>query len=321
MSIRIVEVPVEVIKRDPNQPRTSFDAACIRELGQSILTEGCINPIELDKDYVIITGEMRWRACKIAGLKTIPARIISLSPKTRFRRQVIENIHRNTMTDWDTAKALQKLLIGDGSQATIRSSKEHKGGMEDKGLRELSRQIGKSLAFMIEKLDLLKSSPQFQKAVKENKLTSSFLRAIKRSPEELKPQIEKKILDGEFATRDRALQIAVALKGASPVQQQEIMAVSYKGMDPIKIHNTIKKILPDYNPGQTTIHKAFQPSEEIMEEVNRMDSVLEKYSLLDVGSFNIPRVVMGMGGLVRHMKLWLEKPPIQQLPIRKEPTA
>jgi ParB family chromosome partitioning protein len=69
--MNIQEYPIAKIIPDPSQPRTVFPPTRIAEMAKSILTEGVINPVEIDKDGVIVTGEMRWRAAKEAGLKTI----------------------------------------------------------------------------------------------------------------------------------------------------------------------------------------------------------------------------------------------------------
>ena len=178
--MRIVEIPINQLKRDSNQPRQTLDSERVKEMAKSILTEGVINPIEVDKDNVIVTGEMRWRAAKLAGLKTIPCKRMVINPEKRFCRQVIENIHHNTMTDWDTGKALQKLLL-----LLPGSNKEGKGHWNDRNLTKLSNQIGKSDDYIKEKLDIINSSNKFQKAVKSG-LPGSFIRAINRAPEEFR---------------------------------------------------------------------------------------------------------------------------------------
>ena len=107
--MNIIQKNINEIRPDTNQPRKNFPETRIREMAKSILTEGIINPIEVDKDGVIVTGEIRWRSAKEAGLKTVPVKVIDPG-KTRFRRQVVENVHHNTMTTMDTSRALSKLL-------------------------------------------------------------------------------------------------------------------------------------------------------------------------------------------------------------------
>ncbi len=91
--MKIVNVLLSKIKPDKNQPRQTIDEEHIKEISQSIVTEGVINAIEIDENNVIITGEQRWRAAKLAGLKEVPCKILKITPELRFRRQVIENLH------------------------------------------------------------------------------------------------------------------------------------------------------------------------------------------------------------------------------------
>ena len=77
--MEIIEIEIDKIKPDKDQPRTSMDELELKEMAQSIVTQGVINPIEVDNDMVIITGERRWRAAKIAGLKVVPVKIFNLN--------------------------------------------------------------------------------------------------------------------------------------------------------------------------------------------------------------------------------------------------
>lgn len=218
--MKIIEVPIEKIKFDKNQPRQTLNHDKIVEMAQSIKTEGVINPIEIDSDYKIITGELRFRASKLAGLKVVPCKMLT-NLKYRYRRQVIENLHNNTMSDWDTAVALKKLLDGDGRQGSIRSSKQHKGGNPDQGIRELGRIIGKGQTFILEKLSLLEASKPFQKAVQKG-LPASFIRAIKMAPVPYQKELENKIIKGDFRNREEAIEVAKALK-RTPEKAVEIL--------------------------------------------------------------------------------------------------
>jgi ParB family chromosome partitioning protein len=106
----IVEKKINEIIPDKNQPRKNIDQEKLEEMTRSMITEGLINPIEIDENNVIVTGEMRWRACMAAGQEVIKCRVVKVAGRDRYKRQVIENIHNNTMNSWDTAKALEYLL-------------------------------------------------------------------------------------------------------------------------------------------------------------------------------------------------------------------
>src|SRR3990167_6471807 len=112
-------VKIELLKPDPNQPRKVIDERSVEKLSRSLATEGLINPIEVDKDYMIITGELRGRASKLLGLKEVSIQInqSNLSPYERLRRQMAENLHQSgvkgggeAMNPMDTARGWQNLI-------------------------------------------------------------------------------------------------------------------------------------------------------------------------------------------------------------------
>ncbi len=112
-------VLIDDIKPDPSQPRKIVSIKHIDELAINIQTIGMINPIELDINMVIITGECRWRAAKKAGWTEVPVIInnVPLAPYDRLRRQVSENFLQSggdkgeMMNAVDTAKGFGRLLI------------------------------------------------------------------------------------------------------------------------------------------------------------------------------------------------------------------
>src|SRR5882757_665606 len=108
--MKILELELKKIKPDPNQPRKLFNPDKVNELAQTFKTVGIINPIEVDEDYMIITGENRFRAAKVAGLTTVPVKVLKIDDNTRFLRQVIENIQYNNLSPFEIAKALEKIL-------------------------------------------------------------------------------------------------------------------------------------------------------------------------------------------------------------------
>lgn len=99
------------LKQDPNQPRKKFDQDSINHLAQTMKSQGVINPIEIDENDVIVTGEMRWRASKKARLTDIECKqITGLSEIDRFERQTVENLHHNVLTSKEKEDAVKKLF-------------------------------------------------------------------------------------------------------------------------------------------------------------------------------------------------------------------
>lgn len=219
------------LKADPNQPRHFFDIARIKEMAKSILTEGVINPIEVDKNFVIVTGEMRWRASKYAGLTEIPVKIIDIDKDVRFRRQTIENIHHNTMTAMETAEALSKLL----SATTVKQG-------VDAGIRELGRELGKNPTYITDHLNLLKQSEKTKQYLSDPKGKMSLIREIdKYAPDEFKEELKEKVADGQINNYRVATELSRALT-RQPDKSEELLGKDWKeakDTDVKKIHDIV----------------------------------------------------------------------------------
>ncbi len=109
----VSELKINDIEPNREQPRKSFDQEKLQSLADSITQHGVVQPIivkKKDKGYSIIAGERRWRAAKIAGLKTIPAIVKDLSPQGVMEIALIENIQREDLNPIEEAEAYQKLM-------------------------------------------------------------------------------------------------------------------------------------------------------------------------------------------------------------------
>ena len=301
MKIQLIEV--SKIKPDKNQPRKTIDPSRVEEMAQSIITEGLINPIEVDEKFVIVTGEMRFWACKKAGLKKVHCKIIKISPENRFRRQVIENVHHNSMSDWDTAKSLEKLLrTSPGDIRTV------PGGRSDQGITRLATQIGKSRGYIMEHLEILKSSQKIKDAIKRGDLKSSFLRAIREAPEKHQKAMEKKILRKEFTTRDGARSVARAIK-ENPSKASELMKTDYSKLDTTeKVKDHLKKVIPGYTntPLKDAFAESRKPSEYLADLTSAVIDWLETHPAKGVGTFYVYGVIEDLVITRRAIDKWLK---------------
>jgi ParB family chromosome partitioning protein len=109
----MVEVALEDIYPNATQPRTYFDETALQELAQSIRNLGVIQPITLRKDgdkFEIISGERRYRASKIAGLKSVPAYIRLVNDQELLEMALVENIQREDLDAIEVALTYQRLL-------------------------------------------------------------------------------------------------------------------------------------------------------------------------------------------------------------------
>jgi len=110
----VLEIEIESIKFDPNQPRKIMNAESLKELAQSIEAKGIIEPVivrPFDGGYMLISGERRIRAAQMAGLKKVPAMIKdNLSPQEIREIQLIENLQREDITPLERAEAIRDYL-------------------------------------------------------------------------------------------------------------------------------------------------------------------------------------------------------------------
>ncbi len=111
----LLALKLDAIQPDPNQPRKTFSQETLEELAESIRQDGVIQPIEVTEiranQYMIVHGERRWQAARLAGLETIPAvvRRRNYDETTRFVRQLVENIQREDLNDVDRAYGMVRL--------------------------------------------------------------------------------------------------------------------------------------------------------------------------------------------------------------------
>lgn len=110
MDYKLKELNVSDIKPDKNQPRKSFDDESLQHLAESILSNGLLNPIEVDENNIITDGERRWKAHKLAKIKTIIVRIVPNKDKTeKLRRQLIFTLQDEEIPTEEKEESLVKL--------------------------------------------------------------------------------------------------------------------------------------------------------------------------------------------------------------------
>lgn len=302
--MEITEVDIKKIKADPEQPRKFIDETDLREMAQSIVTEGVINAIEIDKDFVIITGERRWRAAGIAGLKTVPVKILDIGKDERFMRQVIENIHNNTMSDWDTCNALTHLLASWPKSSQHPSRAPLSGATADQGIRRLSKKIGKSRAYVAEKLSLVKTSLPIQERLQDGTLSGTFVRAITRAPKQHVEAVTEKILANEFPTSSSALSFVTALKRqeSNPEKTKKLLETDYsKYKTDHEAKEAIFKIAPQLH---AVIATTYEPSKVITKIADDLRDWIAKNPKQNTGMVHAPRVLLNMTAIRTLVTEW-----------------
>ena len=109
---KLLDIPLSKIVRDESQPRQTFDPDALNALASSIKQNGVLQPIVVTRHgdkYQIVAGERRFRAAGLAGLKTIPAIVRTLSAQNRLELSIIENAQREDLNALELATAYAKL--------------------------------------------------------------------------------------------------------------------------------------------------------------------------------------------------------------------
>ncbi|MBI1988348.1 MAG: ParB/RepB/Spo0J family partition protein, partial [Betaproteobacteria bacterium] len=111
---QLVELTTDLLQPGKYQPRTRMDEAALRELADSIKTQGVMQPILVRPlsagRYEIIAGERRWRAARLAGLSTVPALVRAVSDSAALAMALIENIQREDLNPLEQANGIQRLI-------------------------------------------------------------------------------------------------------------------------------------------------------------------------------------------------------------------
>ena len=110
---RVEKIPVEQLQANPHQPRSHFDDTALAELSESIKRHGVVQPLVVtpvkDGKYTLIAGERRWRASRLAGLKTVPAIIRSTEELEQLEVALIENVQRVDLSPLEQAVSIERL--------------------------------------------------------------------------------------------------------------------------------------------------------------------------------------------------------------------
>ena len=161
----LIEVMLTDIYPNPNQPRKRFDETALNELAASIRIHGIIQPIVINDmhngKFMIIAGERRWRAAKIAGLDVIPAYVRDFSDKQIKEISIIENLQREDLNPIEAAKAIKQLM------------EEYKLTQE-----AVSERIGKSRPAIANTLRLLTLPMEVIDLVENNKLSAGHAKVL-----------------------------------------------------------------------------------------------------------------------------------------------
>ncbi len=209
--VSISEIDIEQIVPNPYQPRTEFNLEAIEELSQSIKLLGLIQPITVrpanNGTYQIISGERRYRASKLAGLKSIPAYIRETDDNGMLEMAIVENIQREDLDAIEVAVSFQRLI--DECSLTQEA---------------MAERVGKKRATVANYLRLLKLPAEIQLAIRAKKITmchAKSLLGIENPKTQLK--LANQIIEQDLSVRQIEAKVQKLNEGKKEKREKEVI--------------------------------------------------------------------------------------------------
>lgn len=205
------QIRLELIERNPGQPRRDFDQAAIDELADSIRRHGVLQPLlvrpaEGDSDaYQLIAGERRWRAAQQAGLEFVPCHVISFSDQQASEAALEENLKREDLNILEKALAFREYL-------------ERFGGT----IEDLARQLSMSRASVSNTIRLLELPDAIQELLRNDSISAGHARALLPLSIERQVMLAKQVAEQQLSVRRTEDAVRNLLRAAeeSPVRSE-----------------------------------------------------------------------------------------------------
>jgi len=223
-----VQLPIEKLVPGSGQPRKNFNETEMKELAQSIKEYGIIQPVIAadtgDGSYMIIAGERRTRAAKLAGLKTVPVIIRDYTDQKRLEISLVENIQRSDLNPIEEAAAYKNLM-----------------DFSNLSQDELSVRVGKNRSTIANALRLLKLPAEIQKSLEQGSISPGHARALLSvSNVKIREKLYRDILAKELSVRETE-KLAASLTNEKPDSKKKSAAAS--GKRPPEIDAMVEKFI------------------------------------------------------------------------------
>jgi ParB family chromosome partitioning protein len=214
--VSVLRIPVELIEPNPRQPRHDFDETALQELASSIKLHDIVQPITVTQmtggKYRLISGERRWRASKIAGLKDVPAYIRQANDQELLELALLENLQREDLNAVEIALSYKRMM------EELNYTQE-----------QVAERMGKERSTVANYIRLLKLPPDIQVAVRKNEISMGHARAL----------INVDTVDKQLfifnEIRDRGLSVR---------QTEDLVRKMYKSSDTAGVKESVKASLP-----------------------------------------------------------------------------
>lgn len=229
----IIQVDVQKIIPNKDQPRKSFAQESLNELAESIKTFGVLQPLLVSPtgtgEYMIIAGERRYRASKIAGLAKVPVIIASYTNKQIAEVAMIENLQREDLHFLEEAEGYQKLM------SDFHMTQQ-----------DVAKRVGKNQSTIANKLRILKLPAAVREKLHERKITERHARALlKLAEESLQLKVVQDIIAKELTVRQTENLIENILLNKPEPKELEKKKLKIVVKDARIIVNTLKKSIAE----------------------------------------------------------------------------
>lgn len=251
------ELRLSEIEPNKDQPRTHFDEEALQELAESISTHGLLQPIvvrpQMGGTYQIVAGERRWRACRIAGLTTVPVIIKSLDDKETMELALIENLQRMDLNPVEESRGYARLL------------KEFELTQD-----EVAERVGKSRSAVTNALRLLNLPDDMLNALAEGRISAGHARTLLSFTDTvLQQEAFIAAIEGASVRQLEAMAKAAAKpKTEKTLQKQESF---YREVElALKNETHRKAVIKAGKNGRGTITLEFYNKDELTEIANKI---------------------------------------------------
>lgn len=212
------EISVDLIERNPYQPRREFDQQATDELAASIRKHGVLQPLlvrAIGDQYQLIAGERRWRAAQQVGLETIPCRVVELEDQQVCEAAIEENIKREDLNVIEKALAFKEYL-------------ERFGGT----VEDLARQLSMNRSTISNMMRLLDLPEAIQNAVRQNRLSGGHARALLPLAADAQLELAEQIENQQLSVRKTEEAVRALLKSNRDEPQPEPAAATKPELTP-----------------------------------------------------------------------------------------
>jgi ParB family chromosome partitioning protein len=268
------EIELQRIEPDPDQPRTTFDEDRLQELAASIRAEGILQPIVVRYDeardiYVIVHGERRWRASKLAERTSIPALVRDVPEERRLLQQLMENVVRDDLNAIDRAAALRAL-------------RDQLGGVS---WEQVAEAVGIKRSRLFQLLGTEKLPAQAQEDIQSGRLSEKQSRALQGLPEVRQDALRELVVTTSMSAAT-AGRLARAFK-TYPIQDEN---------DPAAVKDALGRLYDLVEPGTP---EALQSQTNAVFEAIRSGESGRIASLLAAPTFDSNRMTREVSTLAR----------------------